>query len=108
LVTKQNRDGGWGGGPSIRWPDNTLGSSSVEETALATEVMAEFADRADYSRAFQRGVKWLALAVRNGLHKAPSPIGFYFAKLWYYEDLYPPIFAVTALGRAAQQMSRAD
>ena len=26
-----------------------------------------------------------------------SPIGLYFAKLWYYEDLYPLIFAVSAL-----------
>jgi len=26
-----------------------------------------------------------------------SPIGLYFAKLWYYEDLYPFVFAVSAL-----------
>jgi squalene-hopene/tetraprenyl-beta-curcumene cyclase len=31
----------------------------------------------------------------------PTPIGFYFAKLWYYERLYPLIFTVGALGRAA-------
>jgi squalene-hopene/tetraprenyl-beta-curcumene cyclase len=29
-----------------------------------------------------------------------SPIGFYFAKLWYYERLYPLIFTVAALGQA--------
>jgi squalene-hopene/tetraprenyl-beta-curcumene cyclase len=29
----------------------------------------------------------------------PSPIGFYFAKLWYYERLYPRIFTVAALKR---------
>jgi squalene-hopene/tetraprenyl-beta-curcumene cyclase len=32
----------------------------------------------------------------------PSPIGFYFAKLWYFERLYPLIFTVAALRRAAQ------
>jgi len=31
--------------------------------------------------------------------KNPSPIGFYFAKLWYYEKLYPMIFATGALER---------
>ena len=29
--------------------------------------------------------------------KRPSPIGFYFAKLWYYEQLYPMISTVAAL-----------
>ena len=27
-------------------------------------------------------------------------IGFYFARLWYYEKLYPLVFSVSALGRA--------
>ncbi|PYK61575.1 MAG: hypothetical protein DME21_08745 [Verrucomicrobia bacterium] len=31
-----------------------------------------------------------------------SPIGFYFAKLWYYERLYPQIFTVAALSRVAR------
>ena len=35
----------------------------------------------------------------GGLH-SPTPIGFYFAKLWYFEKLYPIIFSVAALGRA--------
>jgi hypothetical protein len=30
----------------------------------------------------------------------PAPIGFYFAKLWYFERLYPLIFAVSCLRRA--------
>ena len=29
----------------------------------------------------------------------PWPIGFYFAKLWYHERLYPLIFTTTALGK---------
>jgi len=31
-----------------------------------------------------------------------SPSGFYFAKLWYYERLYPQIFTVAALSRMAR------
>jgi hypothetical protein len=30
-----------------------------------------------------------------------APISFYFAKLWYFERLYPLAFAVAAPGRAA-------
>ena len=33
-------------------------------------------------------------------HRQPSPIGFYFAKLWYYENLYPLTYTVSALGSA--------
>ena len=36
-----------------------------------------------------------------GQIREPSPIGFYFAKLWYYEKLYPLIFAAEAFRRAA-------
>ena len=35
--------------------------------------------------------------VEDGTFVNPSPIGFYFAKLWYFEKLYPVIFAVSAL-----------
>ena len=36
-------------------------------------------------------------------HRENAPIGFYFAKLWYYERLYPLVFAVAALGRAVRR-----
>jgi squalene-hopene/tetraprenyl-beta-curcumene cyclase len=35
--------------------------------------------------------------VESSEWKKPSPIGFYFARLWYYERLYPMIFTVGAL-----------
>ena len=37
----------------------------------------------------------------NGTHFPPSPIGFYFANLWYFEKLYPVIYTVAALTRFA-------
>jgi squalene-hopene/tetraprenyl-beta-curcumene cyclase len=46
-----------------------------------------------------RGVEFLLGSVDDGRHRVPWPIGFYFAKLWYHERLYPLIFAVTALGK---------
>ena len=37
----------------------------------------------------------------------PTPIGFYFAKLWYFERMYPIIFCLAAL-RRVQQSERVD
>ena len=71
--------------------------SSVEETALAVEVLL---DLAPGERGRSAGFAWLVEAVESGRFREPSPIGFYFAKLWYFEKLYPLIFTVAALGRA--------
>jgi squalene-hopene/tetraprenyl-beta-curcumene cyclase len=48
----------------------------------------------------------LASATRTGTHSPPSPIGFYFANLWYFEKLYPVIYTVAALTRVANLMRR--
>jgi squalene-hopene/tetraprenyl-beta-curcumene cyclase len=50
--------------------------------------------------AIDRGLAWLLHAVESGRFREPAPIGFYFAKLWYFEKLYPLIFTVAALGAA--------
>ena len=52
--------------------------------------------------AAQKGLEWLLQRVEADQFGAPSPIGFYFAKLWYYEKLYPILFAVGALRRAVE------
>ena len=92
LASVQNIDGGWGGAAST--------PSSTEETALATEILlmrAEFADTAS------RGLDWLLDRVESKTFQVPAPIGLYFAKLWYFERLYPIIFTVSALARATDQ-----
>ena len=92
----QNHDGGWGGGLAS---DGRI-RSSVEETALVVETLASVGLAGDAVEALRRGVDWLVEAVENDRHREASPIGFYFAKLWYYEKLYPLIFTVAALGQA--------
>jgi squalene-hopene/tetraprenyl-beta-curcumene cyclase len=118
LLSVQNADGGWGGGKDC--------PSSVEETALAVEVLLDLASGGrkppDSSTtqtgaeesgglrpplATERGIAWLIEAVESGRFREASPIGFYFAKLWYFEKLYPLIFTVAALGRALHVTSAA-
>jgi len=55
--------------------------------------------------AVARGLSWLLHRVENNEYRQPAPIGFYFAKLWYYERLYPLTFTVAALGRACRQFA---
>lgn len=91
LCRVQNADGGWGGDGR---------RSSVEETALAVEAISGVAPSAPAARSAADGVRWLVDAVEANRHQEASPIGLYFAKLWYYEELYPLLFTLAALGRA--------
>ncbi len=106
LLRRQNADGGWGGGVAVRWNEPTLGNSSVEETALCTEAIVSFAQNdSDVQEAARRGMDWLTTAIETDNVRTSCPIGFYFAKLWYYERLYPMIFTTSALGRALRSAS---
>ncbi len=91
LVSNQNSDGSWGAAKGI--------ISSVEETALATEILLSVPSARESAC---RGVEWLLEKIADGSWTEPTPIGFYFAKLWYFEELYPQIFTVAALRRACQ------
>jgi squalene-hopene/tetraprenyl-beta-curcumene cyclase len=95
LIGAQNDDGGWGGGRGT--------PSSIEETGLAVDALAH-AEISDSSAAVERGVAWLIERTRGGVQFEPAPIGFYFAKLWYYERAYPVVFTVGALGRVAAEL----
>ncbi|HEY3969685.1 MAG TPA: prenyltransferase/squalene oxidase repeat-containing protein [Planctomycetaceae bacterium] len=95
LYRVQNADGGWGGAAGI--------VSSTEETSLALEVLISFeADAQSLSEPVTQGLNWLLDRFDQEKLMEPSPIGFYFAKLWYFEKLYPLIFATAALRRAVE------
>jgi squalene-hopene/tetraprenyl-beta-curcumene cyclase len=90
LASQQALEGGWGG---------ALGApASIEETALALEALSGSSQVA----AVDRGTDWLLAQVESGASREPAAIGFYFAKLWYFERLYPLVFSTGALGRAAE------
>ena len=83
----QNEDGGWGGTRGV--------ASSVEETGLALSALAA-TGKPDL---VQRGVEWLVRATQHGTISPETPIGLYFARLWYSERLYPLVFAIEGLAR---------
>jgi squalene-hopene/tetraprenyl-beta-curcumene cyclase len=88
LERAQRADGAWGGDAGA--------PASIEETALAVSALAAMGIEC------RAGVRWLHQRTENGTHFPPAPVGFYFAKLWYFERLYPQVWCVEALGRAAQ------
>ncbi len=103
LVRAQLSDGSWGGVPG--------GPASIEETALAVEALANLLSHPklllpntleNVRNACDWGTHWLVSQVESGAWRQPSPIGFYFARLWYYEKLYPLIFTVSALNAVAR------
>jgi squalene-hopene/tetraprenyl-beta-curcumene cyclase len=86
LVSAQNPDNGWGSSQDKQ--------STIEETALVLNALAGCDDT--YSEAVLSGVMWLFCRINEGDMK-PSPIGLYFANLWYFEKMYPIVFTISAL-----------
>ncbi|MCA9013435.1 MAG: squalene--hopene cyclase, partial [Planctomycetaceae bacterium] len=103
LHAAQNDDGGWGGATGT--------PSSIEETALALEALCagegDIPEPAEVA-AICRGLAWLNQQTKRGREFRPTPIGFYFAKLWYYEQLYPVVYTLAATGRARHWFQRAQ
>ena len=91
ITSNQNDDGGWSACRGLQ--------SSVEETGLALEALSgqSCCRLAGVSTAMQKAASWLCTRVNAGTVHVPTPIGFYFAKLWYFEALYPTIFATAGL-----------
>jgi squalene-hopene/tetraprenyl-beta-curcumene cyclase len=88
LLAGQNADGGWGAGGSS--------PSSIEESALALDALLAAGVA---GAAIERGVAALRALTADCTRFPAAPIGFYFAKLWYFERLYPLIFAGGAFAR---------
>jgi prenyltransferase beta subunit len=86
LIDVKNNDGGWGGNKNIK--------SSIEETSLALRALAN--DKNEYTESIEKGLQWLLSELENEKIEA-APIGLYFASLWYYEEMYPYVYANAAL-----------
>lgn len=91
LAAAQNPDGGWGGAPGT--------PSSLEETAVAVHALSSLPNSPAAKRV-PHAVRWMIESTQEGTRVEASPIGLYFARLWYFEKLYPLIFSLGALTRA--------
>ncbi len=98
LEGAQGEYGGFGGAPGL--------TATLEETALALEALCDCFDAGiggeDLGQRIDAAAGWLVRATDEGRRFEASPIGLYFAQLWYTERLYPLAFTVSALGRAAE------
>jgi len=103
LASHQGPDGGWGHHP-IPSGGMAEGMSSVEETAVAVEALLAGGSLPSLQRMIDTGLGWLVEAAQSNRYRQPWPIGFYFARLWYYERLYPLVFTVGALGQAVRRL----
>lgn len=105
LVDHVNPDNGWGNRVETSLDEHgriclESAGSSIEETALAIETLLTCPDRDLTQIALNKGLERMVGSVQNGKFRECSAIGFYFAKLWYHERLYPILFTVSALGSA--------
>ena len=95
LRKAQLGDGSWGGGAGRGM------AGSVEETGVALEALLNFDRKCRGEVAaelLEEGVGALLRLTEEGTVFREAPIGLYFARLWYYERLYPRTAAVAALG----------
>jgi squalene-hopene/tetraprenyl-beta-curcumene cyclase len=101
LLGAQNVDGGWGGNRGV--------ASSVEETGVALAALGPLGpldhcaahggiDPPQLAASVTRGACWLMEHTVDP--PLASPVGLYFARLWYFEELYPLIFALEGLAAA--------
>ena len=86
LLNTQQADGGWGGNKHV--------SSKITLTAKALGAIASF----DFRKpVIDSGLNYLYTRYQEGTFYQAEPIGLYFARLWYSEDLYNITFALNAL-----------
>lgn len=76
LLSVQNSDGSWGGAKGIQ--------GSIEETSLSVTALVKNGFKNECNLA----LGWLKEKIKSDGMLA-SPIGLYFASLWYDEELYP-------------------
>lgn len=97
LLDQRTANGLWGG--DVTCP------TSIEESALALEALA------GRPKGFQglapagldQSLEAFCDALEKEVPPVSTPIGLYFARLWYFERLYPLIFATSALGTISNQ-----
>ncbi|MDR0699565.1 MAG: squalene--hopene cyclase [Tannerella sp.] len=118
LLSVQNDDGGWGGAkdlPSkVTFTARALSALSQAADLVADNVSADHvADNVDRALshaaeicddAIVKGIDFLYRRFKDGTLNNAEPVGLYFARLWYSEELYNITFALNALKQIRNRM----
>jgi squalene-hopene/tetraprenyl-beta-curcumene cyclase len=88
LEKLQNPDGSFGGSPGA--------AGTVEETGLCLRALCAQGWNFSHPRA-RAAAQWLIDRQRADGSWDAAPIGFYFAVLWYHEELYPLCYGLGGL-----------
>ena len=98
LLSAQNPDGGWGGAEGV--------PSKVTLTARAVAAFAvQSAPSPAELLALERGFAYLFARHQAGTLNHPEPIGLYFSRLWYSEELYNLTYTLNALNHCRTSFS---
>ncbi|MDH6342127.1 prenyltransferase beta subunit [Parabacteroides sp. PFB2-12] len=87
LLATQNADGGWGGAKDV--------PSKVTLTARALSALASYPETD--SEVMKRAFNYLYEMYQAGELFRAEPIGLYFSRLWYSEEMYNITFVLNAL-----------
>ncbi|WP_291530312.1 prenyltransferase/squalene oxidase repeat-containing protein [Bacteroides sp. UBA939] len=87
ILSAQNADGGWGGAKGV--------PSKVTLTARALSALASYPET-DVT-VIERSFDYLYEKYKTGELYQREPIGLYFSRLWYSEELYNVTFVLNAL-----------
>ncbi len=106
LLAAQQEGGGWGGDENA--------PVTIEETALAIDAIASCVvngsiferQRGSAGESLITGSRALMDLLSSHDTLPSSPIGLYFARLWYHEKLYPLIFSLSALRKVRKNINK--
>lgn len=87
ILSTQNADGGWGGAKDV--------SSKITLTARALSALASYSQIE--TEPMKRAFDFLYQKYQTGKLYQREPIGLYFSRLWYSEELYNITFVLNAL-----------
>lgn len=87
ILRCQNEDGGWGGNKDVK--------SKVTYTCRALAALSHFPNQNEDVK--ERGWNYLYQRFKAGTLYDREPIGLYFSRLWYSEELYNVLFLLNAL-----------
>ena len=97
------------GGTIVKVSDKTIENkpaSRITEESKGLEAQDAVTDA--LCESIIQGTNFLIDGLESGRHRVAWPIGFYFAKLWYHEKLYPYVFSASALGKFLRLSSKAS